>query len=79
MLRVADALIVLDGLDGTVRAVRLDPAKYQELGAFKPFAEPRDDGQLWAPPAMSGSVLIVRSQDELVALDLAPGPRVREH
>lgn len=78
MLRVADALIVLDGFDGTVRAVRLDPAKYQELGMFKPFPERRDDGQLWAPPAMSGSVLIVRSQDELVALDLAPGPPVRE-
>jgi len=72
MLRVADAMIVLDGFDGTVRAVRLDPDEYSELGTYKPFPERRDDGQLWAPPALSGSVLLLRSQSELVALDLAP-------
>jgi len=74
LLRLADALIVVDGFDGTVRAVRLDPEKYQELGAFSPFPERRDDGQLWAPPAMSGSVLLIRSQTELLALEMAPKP-----
>ncbi len=71
-VRLGDALIVQDGYDGTLRAVRLGPERYNELGSFAPFREVRGDGQMWAPPAASGTRLVIRSQSELVAVELAP-------
>jgi len=72
LVRLADSIIVQDGFDGTLRAVRLDPERYVELGAFRPFEAERGDGQMWAPPAASGTRLVVRSQHELIAVELRP-------
>ncbi|MEZ6017981.1 MAG: PQQ-binding-like beta-propeller repeat protein [Planctomycetota bacterium] len=70
-VRIGDVLLVQDGFDGALRAVRLNPLEYVELGVFRPFGEVARDGQMWAPPALSGTRLVMRSQSELVCVELA--------
>ena len=73
MVLVADAFLIQDGYKGTLVAARATPAGYEELGRFDPFEIRARDGQLWAPPAVSGTRILMRSQDELVCVELAPG------
>ena len=72
IVRVADAFLVQDGYKGDLVAIKATPEKYIELGRFEPFDIAKRDGQLWAPPAMSGSRILMRSQEELVCVQLAP-------
>lgn len=66
-----DHLLIQDGIDGTLRAVRATPEGYQEVGSFRAFdADDRRDHQMWAPMALAGDHLLLRSQDELVCLRL---------
>lgn len=74
-VRIGDTLLVQDGFDGALRAVRLNSIEYVELGVFRPFGEVARDGQMWAPPALSGTRLVMRSQSELVCVELAPQAR----
>jgi len=78
LVRVGDTLLIQDGFDGTLRAVRMTPERYTELGAFRPFPEVERDGRMWAPPALAGTRLLLRSQEELVALELAPKRATRD-
>ena len=73
MVQVADAFLIQDGYKGTLVAARATPKAYEELGRFDPFEIRARDGQLWAPPAVSGTRILMRSQDELVCVELAPG------
>jgi len=64
-------LVVHDGHTGRVHLVRATPEKFTPLGETNPFGITRStDQQMWAPPALSGGFLLVRSQDELKCLDL---------
>ena len=72
MVQVADTLLIQDGSKGDLVAVRATPEGYEELGRFEPFQIERRDGQLWAPPAVSGTRILMRSQSELVCVELAP-------
>ncbi|MEM1453085.1 MAG: PQQ-binding-like beta-propeller repeat protein [Planctomycetota bacterium] len=72
LVRVADAFLVQDGFQGDLAAVRATPEGYEELGRFEPFEIRQRDGQLWAPPAISGTKILMRSQSELVCVELAP-------
>jgi hypothetical protein len=70
-LLAGDVLLVLDGYDGTLRAVRATPEGYQELGSADLFGiDDRRDHQMWAPMALAGDRLLVRSQEQLVCLRL---------
>jgi len=62
-------LLIQDGQDGTLRVVKADPGSYQEVAAHPVFGEARSrDEQMWAPMALAGEYLLLRSQDELVCL-----------
>jgi hypothetical protein len=64
-------LIVLDGHTGVLRVVRATPEGYREVAVATPFGEERGgDRQMWAPMALSGKKLLLRSQEELVCLEL---------
>lgn len=70
-LLAGDVLLIQDGYDGTLRVVRADPAGYRLVAEAKVFPEGTTrDGQMWAPMALSGEQLLLRSQDELVCLRL---------
>ena len=62
-------LLIQDGRDGTLRVVKADPKSYQEVAAHALFGEPRSrDEEMWAPMALVGDLLLLRSQEELVCL-----------
>ena len=62
-------LLLQDGRDGTLRVVKADPSGYQEVAAHAVFGEVRSrDEQMWAPMALAGEHLLLRSQEELVCL-----------
>lgn len=70
-LLAGDALLIQDGYDGTLRVVRADPAGYRLVAEAKVFPDGSTrDGQMWAPMALSGEHLLLRSQEELVCLRL---------
>lgn len=64
-------LIIQDGNSGIIHLVKPNPDAYQELGRANVFGTDRaTDHQMWAPPAISGGFLLVRSQEILQCLDL---------
>ncbi len=64
-------LIIHDGHTGRIHLVKPDPERFTELGVINPFGITKStDQKMWAPPAMSGGLLIVRSQGEMKCLDL---------
>lgn len=70
-LLAGDHLLVLDGTDGTLRIVRADPKAYTPIAEAKLFEGTGSrDEQIWAPMALSGDRLLVRSQTELICLRL---------
>ncbi|MEM6674104.1 MAG: PQQ-binding-like beta-propeller repeat protein [Planctomycetota bacterium] len=77
IVRVADALLLQDGFMGTLVAVRATSDAYEELGRFDAFDISGRDGQLWAPLAVSGTRVVLRSQEELVCVELAPTDQQR--
>lgn len=70
-LLAGEHLLIQDGFDGTLRVVRASPDGYQPVAEAKLFGEPTSrDGQMWAPMALSGKRLLLRSQEELVCVSL---------
>lgn len=63
-------IISQDGADGTLRLIEPGPA-YKELASAKIFSKP-PGRELWAPLAISKGRLVMRSQVELVCVDLSP-------
>ena len=71
MVLAGEHLLIQDGFDGTLRVVRATPESYQQVAEAAIFKEPEDrDGQMWAPMALCGQRLLMRSQDELVCVRL---------
>ena len=62
---VDGVLLVLDGNNGDLAMVKINPDKYEELGRFKPLG-----GQSWTAPIVAGGKLIVRNTKELACFDL---------
>lgn len=71
VLLAGEHLLVLDGTDGTLRIVHADPKAYTQVAEAKlfPGTGARDE-QIWAPMALSGELLLARSQDELICVRL---------
>lgn len=69
-LLAGDYLLIQDGYDGRLRVVRASPEGYQQVAEAKPFGDSSRNGQMWAPMALSGRRLLLRSQEELVCLSL---------
>lgn len=68
---VNDHLLIQDGHDGTLRAVRATPKGYEEVGALNVFGiTDRRDHQMWAAMALAGDLLLMRSQEELLCVRL---------
>lgn len=64
-------LIAQDGDGGDAVLVRLDPAKYAEMGRIKAFsAKSKSKSKYWTAPIIANQRLLLRSQDELVCYDL---------
>jgi outer membrane protein assembly factor BamB len=70
LILAGDTIISQDGGDGTLRLIK-PGEKYEQLAEAKVFAE--DPGrELWAPLALSEGHLVMRSQAEVVCVDLSP-------
>jgi outer membrane protein assembly factor BamB len=71
-LLIADGLlIVLDGHDGTLRLIEASGEAYRTVAEANLFPEERRrEGRMWAPMALADGRLLVRSQEELVCVDL---------
>jgi outer membrane protein assembly factor BamB len=64
-------LLIQDGFDGTLRVVHASPEGYTQVASAKVFEPSRErDRQMWAPMALAGNRLLLRSQEELVCLQL---------
>ncbi len=70
-LLAGEHLLIQDGFDGTLRVVRASPERYELVAEAKLFGENGSrDGQMWAPMALAGKRLLLRSQEELVCVEL---------
>ena len=70
-LMAGDHLLIQDGYDGTLRVVHASPQGYQQVAEAKLFGERSGrDGQMWAPMALAGKRLLLRSQEELLCVQL---------
>ena len=69
VVAVDGTLIAINGARnaGDVVMIKVDSKAYTELGRIKPIP---DGGQSWTPPIVADGKLFVRSQKELVCLDL---------
>ncbi len=68
---VGDRLVIQDGFDGVLRVVRASPEGYEQLAEVALFAaNGGSDGQMWAPMALAGGRLLLRSQEELLCVRL---------
>jgi outer membrane protein assembly factor BamB len=71
MLLVGDHLVIQDGLSGILRVARATPEGYQQVAEANLFEiDDRRDHQMWAPMALAGDRLLLRSQDELLCVRL---------
>jgi len=70
-LLAGEHLLIQDGFDGTLRVVRAKPERFELVAEAKLFPDNGSrDGQMWAPMALSGSHLLLRSQEELLCVQL---------
>jgi outer membrane protein assembly factor BamB len=69
-LLAGDHLLIQDGYDGTLRVVQASPEGYRPVAEARLFEGGSRDGQMWAPMALSGERLLLRSQEELVCVQL---------
>ena len=66
-----DKLIIQDGYNGTLRIVPASPEAYAPIAEASLFGfDDTRDHQLWAPMAYSNGLLIMRSQDEMLCVEL---------
>lgn len=72
-LLIADGLILaMDGDTGELMLIDPTPEVYRELARFEVFHN--SGGQIWAPLAIADGRLVLRSQNELVCLDIREQP-----
>jgi outer membrane protein assembly factor BamB len=76
-LLMADGHFICLGEDGTLRLLKVNPRKYEELSALE-VKDPKTGRVLleypcWAAPILSHGLLYVRGDDRLVCLELIPG------
>lgn len=65
LIEVDGVLLVLDGNNGELAMVKVNPDAYQELGRFTPLG-----GQSWTAPVVADGKLYVRNQRMLACFDL---------
>ncbi len=77
-LLLVDGHFVCLAEDGTLRLVRVNPAKYEEVSVLRPTGnggEPLLKYPCWAPPVLAHGLLYVRGGDQLVCFELIPDGR----
>ena len=62
---VDGAIVAVDGKDGDVVLAEMNPAKYVELGRFKPLG-----GQSWTAPVVADGKLLIRNKSALACYRL---------
>lgn len=71
VILAGDHLLVQDGYNGTLRVVPATPEGYAPLAEVNLFAvEDERDHNMWAPMALAGNLLLMRSQEELLCVEL---------
>ena len=68
-----DHLLLQDGKTGVLRVVEATGEGYRQVAEADLFgvgSEDRRDHQMWAPMALAGNRLLLRSQDELLCVQL---------
>jgi hypothetical protein len=70
IIHAGGVIVSQDGDDGTLRLIEPGPA-YKELASGKVFRK-EPGRELWAPLALANGKLVMRSQAELVCVDLSP-------
>jgi outer membrane protein assembly factor BamB len=66
-----DKLVIQDGYNGTLRIVPANPKGFEPIAEANIFGIEDDrDHQLWAPMAYSAGKLIMRSQSEMLCVEL---------
>ncbi len=66
-----DHLVLQDGFNGTLRAAHPTPDGYHQVAESNLFGiDDRKDHQMWAPMALAGNLLLLRSQDTLLCVEL---------
>ncbi|MFT7677450.1 MAG: outer membrane protein assembly factor BamB [Planctomycetota bacterium] len=71
MILAGDKLIIQDGYNGTLRIVPASPEGFAPIAEASLFGfDDNRDHQLWAPMAYSNGLLIMRSQDEMICVEL---------
>jgi len=70
IINAGSIIISQDGGDGTLRLIEPGPA-YKELASAKVFSK-SPGREIWAPMALSNGKLVMRSQAQMVCVDLSP-------
>ena len=66
-----DHILIQDGFNGVLRVAKASPAGYQQVAEANLFGiDDRSDHQMWAPMALAGNFLLLRSQDTLLCVEL---------
>ena len=71
IINAGGIIISQDGADGSLRLIK-PGAAYLELAKAKVFSKDPGSGELWAPLALSEGKLVMRSQTQVVCVDLSP-------
>jgi outer membrane protein assembly factor BamB len=77
-LLLVDGHFVCLAEDGTLRLLKVNPKRYEEVSAMMPKGSggaPLLRYPCWAPPVLSHGLLYVRGPDRLVCLELIPAAR----
>ncbi len=71
LLLAGDTLLIQDGFNGVLHAVKASPDGFQPIASFDGFEYSGDDDeQIWAPMAYSDGYLVSRSHRDLVCVSL---------
>ena len=66
-----DHLVIQDGFNGTLRVAQATQDGYRQVAEANLFGiGDRKDHQMWAPMALAGQLLLLRSQDTLLCVEL---------
>jgi len=72
LLLAGEHFLILDGHSGVLRAVKATPDRYEPVAEANLFGiDDRRDHQMWAPMALVGTKLLLRSQEKLLCVDLS--------
>lgn len=71
VLLAGEHLLIQDGFDGTLSVARASAQAFELVATARLFPESEErDGQMWAPMALAGGLLVLRSQEELLCVRL---------